>query len=191
MSLVRVTPFALAATVAVCALVTAEAVAANVVLDDPEETVTDAGTLSAVLLLFRFITRLPLAALVPLQAPDAVQLVALATDQLSVLLPPLNTVVGLAENEITGACTTVTLTACDVLPPGPVQVSVKLVVAESAPLDWLPAVGKAPLQPPDAKQDVALADDQVRMLLAPLATARGEANSVTTGKGSTPTPGYS
>jgi hypothetical protein len=49
--------------VAVWVLVTAAAVAVNDALDEPEDTVTDAGTVRAVLLLLRFTPKLPLAAL--------------------------------------------------------------------------------------------------------------------------------
>ena len=56
--------FALAVMVAVWALVTADAVALKAALDEPEDRVTDAGTDSAVLLLLKVTTKLPLAALV-------------------------------------------------------------------------------------------------------------------------------
>lgn len=66
----------------------------------------------------------PLAALAPDQAPEAVQEVALAADQLSVeLLPPV-TVLGLAAKVTVGAGeVTETVDDCVALPPLPVQVS--------------------------------------------------------------------
>ena len=45
----------------------------------------------------------PLTALLPLQAPDAVQAVAFVADQLSVELVPLVTELGAALRDITGA----------------------------------------------------------------------------------------
>ena len=68
----------------------------------------------------------PAAALVPAQAPEAVQVVALVADQVSVELPPLATVLGAALKLTVGAGA-VTETVADwvaLLPPVPVQVSV-------------------------------------------------------------------
>jgi hypothetical protein len=66
----------------------------------------------------------PLAALVPDQAPDAVQEVALVDDQLRVEALPLLTVLGLAAKLTVGAgAVTDTVTDCVALPPAPVQVS--------------------------------------------------------------------
>jgi hypothetical protein len=54
---------------------------------------------------------LPLVALLPLQAPEAVQEVALLEDHVSVELPPLDTLVGLALREtVGGVAATVTVT---------------------------------------------------------------------------------
>jgi hypothetical protein len=64
-----------------------------------------------------------------------------------------------------------------------VQVNVNLVAAAKAPLDWLPLVAFDPLQPPDAEQEVALAEDQVRVEAAPLATVVGLADRLTVGAG--------
>jgi hypothetical protein len=66
----------------------------------------------------------PLAALVPDQAPDAAQEVALVADQLKVALPPLAIVLGLALKLTVGAAAlTETVADCVALPPAPVQVS--------------------------------------------------------------------
>ncbi len=66
----------------------------------------------------------PLAALVPDQAPEAVQEVALVADQASVELLPLATVLGLAVKVTVGAGeVTDTVADCDALPPLPVHVS--------------------------------------------------------------------
>jgi len=67
----------------------------------------------------------PVAALVPDQAPEATQVVALVAAQVSVELPPLLTVLGLATKLTAGAgCVTDTVADCAALPPTPLQVSV-------------------------------------------------------------------
>jgi len=63
--------------------------------------------------------------------------------------------------------------------------SVKLVVAVSVPVDWLPLVGFAPLQPPEALQLVALVELHVSVEEPPLVTEAGLAVSVTVGAGPT------
>jgi hypothetical protein len=72
-------------------------------------------------------------------------------------------------------------------PPGPEQVSVKVVVVVSAPVDWLPLVALAPLQPPLAVQLVALVELQVSVAALPLVTLVGDAVSVTVGGGAAAT----
>ena len=68
---------------------------------------------------------LPLIPLLPDQPPEAVQLLALLEDQLSMADPPLLTVAGLALRLTTGAgVETLTVTDWLALPPGPLQVSV-------------------------------------------------------------------
>ena len=67
----------------------------------------------------------PLVALLPDQAPDAVQEVALAEDQLKVELPPVVIELGLTVSLTVGAGgVTETVADCDAEPPGPVQVKV-------------------------------------------------------------------
>lgn len=67
----------------------------------------------------------PLADMVPDQAPEAVQEVALVADHVTVELPPLATVLGLADKVTTGAgAVTETVVDCVALAPLPVQVSV-------------------------------------------------------------------
>jgi hypothetical protein len=66
----------------------------------------------------------PLTALLPLHAPDAVQAFAFVADQVSVALVPLVTELGLALIETVGAGElTETVADCDALPPGPAQVN--------------------------------------------------------------------
>ena len=67
----------------------------------------------------------PLSAWLPLHAPDAVQAVAFAEDQVSVEPVPLVTELGDALIETVGAAAlTDTVADCAALPPLPVQVSV-------------------------------------------------------------------
>jgi hypothetical protein len=66
----------------------------------------------------------PPVALVPDHAPEAVHEVAFAADQVSVELPPLATVLGLADKVTTGAGgVTETVAAWFALPPPPEQAS--------------------------------------------------------------------
>jgi hypothetical protein len=69
---------------------------------------------------------LPLVGSLPDHPPEAVQLLALVEDQLSIADPPLLTVVGLALRLTVGLTGAETLTVTDwlALPPGPLQVSV-------------------------------------------------------------------
>jgi hypothetical protein len=46
---------------------------------------------------------------------------------------------------------------------------------------WVPLTGFGPLQAPDAAQAVALAEVQVNVAAAPLATVAGDASNVTDG----------
>lgn len=65
---------------------------------------------------------MPEVALVPVQLPDAVQLVVSVPDQVRVLEPPLATVAGLTlkvtVGVVAGGAATVTVTDCDALPLG-------------------------------------------------------------------------
>jgi hypothetical protein len=116
----------------------------------------------------------PLAAFVPDQAPEPVQDVALVDDQLNVAPLPLATVLGLAVKLTVGAAeVTDTVADCVALPPAPVQVSPKVVLAVSAPVACEPLIALLPDQPPEAAQDVALVDDHVRLDALPLATVLG------------------
>lgn len=67
----------------------------------------------------------PLAASVPLQLPEAAQVVALVADHVKVEEAPLATVLGLALSVTVGAgVVTVTVADCAALPPLPVQLRV-------------------------------------------------------------------
>ena len=107
---------------------------------------------------------------------------ALVEVQLKVELAPLEMLVGLAFSDTLGAGgETVTVADCEADPPAPVQVSVYLVVAESAGVAAEPLTGSEPLHPPEAVQDVALVDDQLKVEVAPLLMVLGFADRVTAG----------
>jgi hypothetical protein len=106
----------------------------------------------------------------------------------SVEAPPLATELGLAANVTVGAGTTVTVAVATLLlPPAPVQVSEKEVLAVSAPVLCVPLVALLPLQLPDAVHEVAFVELQVSVDAAPLATDVGFAVNVTVGAGTTVT----
>jgi hypothetical protein len=123
---------------------------------------------------------------VPLQLPDAVQDVAFDVDHDKVLLPPLVTDVGDAENETVGAgvaAVTVTDALRWVVPPAPLQLSVYEASEVSAPVPCEPDVAFDPLQLPDAVHDVAFEVDHDKVLLPPLVTEVGDAEKETVGAG--------
>jgi hypothetical protein len=68
----------------------------------------------------------PFTGMLPDQAPEAVQEVALVEDQVNLELLPLATVLGLAARLTIGVCfgLTVTVVDCAALPPVPLQVKV-------------------------------------------------------------------
>ena len=133
------------------------------------------------------VVSLPFNALVPVQPPVAVQRVEFVEFQVSTDVAPLATLVGATESATVGAESIATLACALVLPPAPVHVSVKSVAAASAPVDSVPLVALAPLQPPEAVQPVAFVEFQVNVEAAPLATLFGFAVRVTVGAGATVT----
>jgi hypothetical protein len=123
-------------------------------------------------------------ALVPGQVLEPEHEVAFFADQVSVVEAPELTVLGLAVSVTEGAkAETVTMADCVAEPPVPVHVSSNSVVLESAPVDQVPLVAKAPCQPPDAVQDVAFCDCQVRVEAPPSATVDGDVARVIVGAG--------
>jgi hypothetical protein len=124
------------------------------------------------------VLRLPLVGSAPLQPPEAVHAVALVELQVSVEVPPLATVVGFASNVTvgTGAAVTATMTvAAELTPPVPVQLSEYDVFVVSAPVLRLPLVGKAPLQSPEAVQELAFVELQVNVDASRLSIGVGDA----------------
>jgi hypothetical protein len=67
------------------------------------------------------------------------------------------------------------------VPALPVQVNVKVVLAVSAPVDWVPVSDLVPDHPPEAAHDIALVEDQVSVAPLPLCTVLGFADSATVG----------
>ena len=120
---------------------------------------------------------LPLVALAPVQPPEAVQLETLALFQVRVAPVPLVTFAGLAASVTVGVGGAVTLTVvvAAVVPPAPLQVRVKLVVAVRAPVLLMP------VQPPDAEQSSASVVSQPSVAAVPATIAAGAASRLTTG----------
>jgi hypothetical protein len=132
---------------------------------------------------------LPLVGSAPVQFPVAVQEVAFVELQTRVAALPLVRLVGFARSVTAGAGVAgeVPVTETDVvaslLPPAPLQVSVKLAVAVKVPVGRLPLVATVPLQPPEAAHDVALVELQLRVELPPALMLAGEALRDTVGVG--------
>jgi hypothetical protein len=125
----------------------------------------------------------PLIALLPDQPPEAVHAVALLEAQVRVELLPLATVLGLALmlTVTVGFALTDTVADCAALPPGPVQLSVYVELAFSAPVDWVPFTALLPDQAPEAVQEVAFVAVQFNVALLPLLMALGPTLKVTVG----------
>jgi hypothetical protein len=126
----------------------------------------------------------PLIASPPLHPPEAVQEVAFVDDHERVELLPFAMVLGLALKVTVGTGeVTVTVADCAALPPVPVQASVYVAFALSAPVDWEPLVAWLPDQPPEAVQEVAFVVDQLNVELPPLTMELGLAARLTVGAG--------
>ena len=131
----------------------------------------------------------PLEAFAPANMPPVpMHAVALVELQVSVEDPPLAIGIGLAVSVAvgTGLAVTVTVAAAAVLvPPVPVQVSEYVVSVVKAPVLWLPPVANAPVQPPEALQDVVFVELQVSIAAPPLLTMVGDADIDAVGAGGT------
>ncbi len=125
----------------------------------------------------------PLRALLPDQAPVAVQEVALWEAQANTDPSPLATVLGVALKLTVAAGfeLTVTVADCAAVPPAPLQVKVKVAVALRTPVDCEPLTALPPDQAPEAVQEVALVADQFNVALPPLVTALGPTLRLTLG----------
>ena len=114
--------------------------------------------------------------------PVAVHDVALVELHVSVEDWPLAMLVGFAFNVAVGMVPIVTVAVAGALvPPVPVQVSVYAVLVVNAPVFTAPLAGFVPLQPPEAMQDVALVELQVRVDDPPPAMVGGLAVRVAVG----------
>ena len=124
----------------------------------------------------------------PLQAPEAVHEVALLEDQLSVVLPPLETMVGSAlivtvgaVDPVDGAALTVTVAVWVVLPPVPEHVNIYLAVVLRGPVDFVPLVDIVPAQAPDPEQAVAFVEFHVNVADWPGVSCAGVDDMATAG----------
>jgi len=124
----------------------------------------------------------PPLSLVPLQAPEAEQAATLSLVHFSVDAPPDGTVLGSAVSITIGADPAiVTVAVCVAELPGPVHVSPNSVMLESAPVDQVPLVAKAPFHPPEAVQAVALVVVHCRLDTPPFSAVGGQALNVMEG----------
>ena len=98
---------------------------------------------------------------------------------------PAEILAGVTDSDTVGddGGVTVTVIVLDLVPPSPVHVNVKLVVADKAPVAADPLVARGPLQPSLAVHAVASVDDHVRSAAVPAATLVGLADSDTVGDG--------
>ena len=128
---------------------------------------------------------LPEVPLLPLQAPDAVQLVALVDDHVSATVEPDVTLLALTFNVKTGAAFTLTMTVTDfcAVPPAPVQLSVNVPFELSAAVCSVPDTALLPAHAPEAVHPVALLADQLSVEWPPAVTDMGLAVIVRAGAG--------
>ena len=105
------------------------------------------------------LSRLPVVASAPDQPPLAIQPLALLELQVSIVVSPEATLLGLAVSVTDGAAGTPMVTLCVAEPPGPAQLSVNVVVMISGAVTTLSLVGLEPIQPSPAVQPVALVED--------------------------------
>jgi hypothetical protein len=124
----------------------------------------------------------PFTGLAPDQSPEAVQAVALVADQVNVALPPLLIALGPTLRATVGVGDLIeTVADCAAVPPGPVQVKVKVALAVSDPVDCEPLTVLVPDQAPEAVQEVALVAFHVNIELNPDATVLGAELMLTAG----------
>lgn len=136
------------------------------------------------------VVAVPASGFVPVQlllAGDevAVQLAALFEVHVNVEAVPLGTETGLAVSDRVGSDdgVTVTMTDFEVSPPAPEQVSEKVLVAESEPVEYEPDVALWPDHPPEAVHAVAPVELHVNVVVPPLGTVIGFAANVSVGAG--------
>jgi hypothetical protein len=132
-------------------------------------------------------TCVPASGFVPLHAPEAEQLLALSAAQESSDDCPCVICAGLAasdsEGGAGGGAETATATDFVVVPPFPRQVSEKLVLFETGPVDSEPVLSFPPDQPPDAMHVSASVEFQEIVAALPATTEAGAAEMETVGAG--------
>lgn len=120
------------------------------------------------------VDQVPLVSTLPLQPPDAVQVVAFCVVHLSVVLSPLTKVVEPALIEIVGACwITTTWASPEADPPGPLHVSAKVVLAMTLSITRVPVSACEPLHPPEASQLCAFVAFHCKVVALPTPTVVG------------------
>jgi len=122
----------------------------------------------------------PLVGSTPLQAPEAVQAVALVELHVNIDAPPLATDTGDALRVTVGTILTVTLDV-ELVPPVPAQLNEYVLGVLKAPVLCVPLAGFVPPQAPEAVQEAALAELHVNIDAPPLVTDAGDAVKVTVG----------
>jgi hypothetical protein len=116
--------------------------------------------------------------LLPDQAPEAVQAVALVAVQFNVALLPLVTALGPTLRATVGVGDLMVIVVDWVaVPPGPEQFSVYDAFADRAPVLCEPLTDFTPDQAPEAEHEVAFAAVQLSIALVPLAMVLGVAAS--------------
>ena len=100
--------------------------------------------------------------------------------QVNVDEPPGAITEGYTESVADGTTFTVAVAGA-LVPPGPEQVNENVEFDVSAPVLRLPLAAKVPLHPPEAVQEVALAEDQVSVAEPPALTGELDASSVAVG----------
>ena len=90
---------------------------------------------------------------------------------------------GVVGGVVSAPATIVTVALCVAVPPAPVHASVNVVLAVMLVIACEPDVAFVPVHPPLAVQEVALVEDQARVVEPPLVTDVGKAEKVTVGAG--------
>lgn len=115
----------------------------------------------------------PLLGRAPAQAPEAEHALAFVDVQLRVAASPAATVPGVAVSVTVGAAGVLTIIFTEagwLVPPLPEHTNANVVSVLSGPVLWLPLGASVPVHPPEATQDVASTDDQVRVAAPFVAT---------------------
>ena len=129
----------------------------------------------------------PEVARLPVQPPDALHEVAFVLTHVSRAVPPYARVAESALRSTIGGAMTLTSAEAVASPPGPLQVSVKVVPAVRVGDGSEPLAGFVPVQPPDALHELVLVLLQESCVRVPLIMVDGAAVRLAAGRGSTVT----